>query len=68
MCAGAIVNHRLSRVVIGVTEPNYGACGSGVDLLNNDKLNTNIQVTKGVCQEDCKKLLQDFFAERRKNK
>ena len=66
MCAGAIVNHRLSRVVFGVTEPNFGACGSGVDILNNENLNTKVQVTKGVCQEECKTLLQNFFVERRK--
>ena len=65
MCAGAIANHRLSRVVIGVSEPNFGACGSGIDILNNEKLNTKIQVTKDVCQEECKKLLQKFFVERR---
>lgn len=66
MCAGAIVNHRLSRVVIGVTEPNFGACGSGIDILNNEKLNTKIQVTKCVCEQECKELLQNFFANRRK--
>ena len=67
MCAGAIVNHRLSRVVIGVTEPNFGACGSGIDILNNHKLNTKVQVTKGVCESECKELLQKFFAERRQS-
>lgn len=68
MCAGAIVNHRLDRVVIGITEPNFGACGSGIDILNNDKLNTKIQVTKGICEQQCKELLQNFFANRRQLK
>ena len=65
MCAGAIVNHRISRVVIGVMEPNFGACGSGVDILNNDKLNTHIKVESGILQEECKNLLQSFFKEKR---
>lgn len=65
MCAGAIVNHRIKRVVIGVTEPNFGACGSGVDLLNNQNLNTQTQVEVGVLDEQCKTLLQNFFKARR---
>ena len=68
MCAGAIINHRISRVVVGITEPNWGACGSGVDLLNNENLNTKTSVITGVCDIECKKLLQNFFEERRKDK
>lgn len=68
MCAGAILNHRIKRVVIGVTEPNCGACGSGVDLLNNTNLNSKTEVLTGVCEPECKKLLQDFFVARRKIK
>lgn len=66
MCAGAIVNHRIKKVVIGITEPNFGACGSGVDILNNEKLNTKTEVVTGILQEDCKKLLQNFFVNKRK--
>ena len=65
MCAGAIVNHRIKRVVIGVTEPNCGACGSGIDILNNASLNTKTEAICGVLANDCKKLLQGFFEERR---
>lgn len=65
MCAGAIVNHRFKRIVIGVMEKNFGACGSGVNLLQNQNLNTNMQITNGVCEEECKQLLQDFFKLRR---
>lgn len=66
MCAGAIVNHRIKNVVIGVAEPNFGACGSGVDLLNNQSLNTKTNVIVGVLESDCRKLLQNFFALKRK--
>lgn len=68
MCAGAIVNHRIGKVVIGITEPNFGACGSGIDIINNQSLNTKTEVVYGVLQEDCKKLLQDFFKDRREKK
>ena len=66
MCAGAIVNHRIKNVVIGVTEPNFGACGSGIDILNNQSLNTKTNVRVGVLKDECKTLLQDFFALKRK--
>ena len=66
MCAGAIVNHRIKNVVIGVTEPNFGACGSGIDILNNTSLNTKTNVKTGILAGDCKKLLQNFFENKRR--
>lgn len=68
MCAGAIANHRIKRVVIGVMEPNFGACGSGIDILNNFALNTKTEVVSGVLKDECKNLLQFFFENRRKKK
>ena len=65
MCAGAIVNHRIKRVVIGVTEEHCGACGSGIDILNNENLGTKTEVLKGVLKNDCKDMLQKFFRRRR---
>ena len=64
MCAGAIMNHRIGRVVIGVTEKNFGACGSGIDILNNQSLGTKTEVVKGVLQDECKQILQEFFKNR----
>ena len=66
MCAGAIVNHRIKKVVIGTREPNFGACGSGIDILNNSSLNTKTEVVSGVLEDECRKILQDFFENRRK--
>lgn len=66
MCAGAILNHRIKKVVIGVMEPNFGACGGGINLLNNSALNSKTEVVCGVLQNDCKDLLQQFFKSRRK--
>ena len=65
MCAGAIMNHRIKRVVIGVTEPNFGACGSGIDILNNEKLNTKTEVITGILKDECLNMLQTFFKNRR---
>ena len=68
MCAGAIMNHRIKRVVIGTMESNFGACGSGIDILNNEKLGTQTEVVSGVLEEECRELLQAFFKNRRKQK
>lgn len=65
MCAGAIVNHRLKKVFIGVTEPSFGACGSGINILNNKALCTKTDVQTGILEQDCKQLLQSFFKHRR---
>ncbi len=65
MCAGAIVNHRIKSVVIGVMEQNFGACGSGIDILNNKSLNTKTSAKTGVLQSQCKQMLQNFFKQRR---
>ena len=65
MCAGAILNHRIKNVVYGISEQKFGACGGGIDLLNNQDLNTKTNVISGVLQNDCLKLLQNFFKKRR---
>ena len=65
MCAGAILNHRIKRVVIGIMEPNFGACGGGINLLNNEDLNSKTEVVSGVLDKECLDLLQTFFKNRR---
>ena len=67
MCAGAIYNHRIGKVVIGVLEPNCGACGSGIDILNNNNYCSKTEVKKGVMQKECLSLLQKFFKQRRED-
>jgi len=66
MCAGAIMNARISRVVYGATDPKSGACGSVVDLFAENRLNFHTTVVGGVMAEEAAKLLQDFFSTRRK--
>ena len=65
MCAGAIINSRISKVYIGTMEENSGACGTKVNLLKNKKLNTNIEIEKNILKDECTKILKDFFKERR---
>ncbi len=67
MCAGALINSRISRVVYGTKDPLGGCLGSVIDF-NSYPFNHSFSVTYGVCEEECKTLLNDFFASRRKEK
>lgn len=60
MCAGAIINARLPKVVFGASDDKCGACGSVCDLFSMD-FNHHPQVVKGVREEECSKLLTEFF-------
>ena len=61
MCAGAIVLARLGTVYIGAMDPKAGACGSLMDIPEDPRLNHNAAVVTGVLEEDCRRLLRDFF-------
>lgn len=66
MCAGAMMHARLKRVVFGAADPKTGACGSIVNLFEQEKLNHHTEVVGGVLAEECGSLLKAFFAERRR--
>jgi len=66
MCAGAIMNARISRVVYGAADPKSGACGSVVDLFAENRLNHHATVVGGVMAQESADLLQDFFSVRRR--
>ena len=68
MCAGAIVQARISRVVIGSMNPKAGCAGSVLNLLQQDGLNHQVEITKGVLAEECSGLMTSFFRELRKKK
>ncbi len=67
MCSGAMMHARLSRVVYGASDPKTGACGSVLNLFEQEKLNHHTSVTGGVMAEECGELLKDFFASRRQD-
>lgn len=68
MCAGAIVQARIPKVVMGTMNAKAGCAGSVINVLQLDKLNHQAEVVKGVLQEQCQELLQTFFKELRKKK
>ena len=66
MCAGAIVQARLRRVVYGTPDPKAGACGSALEVLNHPNLNHRVEVVSGVLASECAETLRAFFRRRRK--
>ncbi|MFI4939985.1 MAG: tRNA adenosine(34) deaminase TadA [Burkholderiales bacterium] len=65
MCAGAMIHARLARVIFGAFDPKTGACGSILNLFEENRLNHHTKVTGGVLADDCAGMLKAFFAERR---
>ncbi|MFP4521905.1 MAG: nucleoside deaminase, partial [Fibrobacterota bacterium] len=68
MCAGAIMNSRISRVVFGAFDLRMGACGTKWDILKNNPVTPEISVFGGFMEEDSKGLLQEFFKEIRSDR
>lgn len=68
MCAGAIVQARIPRVVIGCMNPKAGCAGSILNLLQMREFNHQVDVVRGVREEECSKLLSDFFRSLREKK
>lgn len=66
MCAGAMVNARLSKVVIGAKNPRFGACGSAINIPDGPSSNHKMEIVFGVMEEEGRKLLQEFFKNLRK--
>lgn len=66
MCAGALVNGRVGRLVYGADDPKAGACGTLMDVVNDRRLNHRMPVTRGVLGEECAGLLREFFRARRR--
>ena len=68
MCAGAIVQARVSRVVVGSMNPKAGCAGSVLNLLQMPQFNHQVELTTGVLEEECSKMLSGFFRELRRKK
>ena len=65
MCAGALVNARIARLVFGAHDERFGAVETHFQLCNNAELNHQIEITSGVLAKECAALMQDFFRARR---
>jgi tRNA(adenine34) deaminase len=65
MCAGAIIQARVPRVVYGADDPKGGAVRSCFEILSSPRLNHQVDVTAGVLGAECAAIIQSFFAERR---
>ena len=65
MCAGAILNSRVSRLVFGAADPKAGATGTLYNLMSDPRLNHDVDVEHGCCAEESRELLMRFFADKR---
>ena len=68
MCAGAIVQARIPKVVIGAMNPKAGCAGSVLNILQIDKFNHQVEIERGILEEECSQMLSDFFKELRRRK
>ncbi len=67
MCAGALVNARVARLVYGTPDERFGAVETKFRICDDPALNHRMEITGGVLAGTCRRLMQDFFAARRKN-
>lgn len=65
MCMGAIVHARVAKVVFGAPDPKWGALGSLYDFSQDVRLNHHPEVVAGVCADQCRQLMRDFFVQKR---
>ena len=68
MCAGAIVQARVGRVVIGAMNPKAGCAGSVLNLLEHPQFNHQVEVERGILEEECSEMLTAFFQRLRENR
>jgi len=65
MCMGAVVHARLAKLVYGVKDPKWGAAGSLYDFSTDRRLNHTVEIIAGVCEKECRSLIQGFFHTKR---
>lgn len=61
MCAGAIVQSRIKKVYIGCMNPKAGCAGSILNLLQIEKFNHQVEIIKGILEEECSSIMKEFF-------
>jgi tRNA(adenine34) deaminase len=65
MCAGAIIQARLARIIFGARDPKCGAVASLYNILTDERLNHQVEVTEGILREECGEILSRFFQQKR---
>ncbi|MEL7657230.1 MAG: nucleoside deaminase, partial [Bacillota bacterium] len=68
MCAGAAVLARIKKVYIGTHDRKTGACGSLMNILQDERLNHFVEIETGIMQQECEKIMKSFFQKLRKKK
>jgi len=68
MCAGALIQSRLDRVIFGARDPKAGCTGSLYNLVQDSRFNHRLEVVEGVLEEDCRQIIKDFFRMKRQKK
>ena len=66
MCAGAIIQSRIKRVIYGTDDFKGGAFGTSIDVLTANNINHRPEIVKGVLQEECAQIIKDYFKSKRK--
>jgi len=66
MCMGAVIHARLSRVVFGTSDPKWGAAGALYNFASDARLNHNLEVISGICEDETRNLMRSFFRNKRR--
>ena len=65
MCMGAIIHARVAQVIFGTRDPKRGAAGSLYNFAEDHRFNHRPEIIEGICADECRKLMQDFFSSKR---
>jgi tRNA(adenine34) deaminase len=65
MCMGAVINSRIKKIVFGAYDPKGGAAGSLYNFTEDKRLNHKTRLISGICEEECRSLIQEFFKKKR---
>ena len=65
MCMGALIHARVTRVVYGAPDPKWGAAGSLYDFSSDERFNHRLEIIRGVCESECRRVIQSFFQKKR---
>ncbi len=68
MCAGAIVQARIDRLIFGAGDPKAGCAGTLYNLLQDSRFNHQVEIVKGILEEECRQIMKDFFRQKRNSK